>query len=92
MQNYYPWNTEALLEWLKQELNNPENQGAETTLQVPRHVIRAWLTEPSPTITLAHIRAIAQHRGWNLNQIIDWLQLQPAHVQDLINQDIAEAS
>ena len=92
MQNYYPWNTAALLEWLKQEPFYPERQRLEALLKLPRNSIKSWLVDPTPTITLAQIRAIAQYRGWNLNQMIDWLELQPAHVKELIDQDISEAS
>ncbi len=92
MQNYYPWNTQALVEWLNQELIHHTKQDLENKLNVSRHTIKAWLTESSPIITLANIRAIAQYRGWNLDQIISWLDLQPAHVQELINQDITETS
>ena len=92
MQNYYPWNTAALLEWLKQEPFYPERQRLEALLKLPRNSIKSWLVDPTPTITLAQIRAIAQYIGWNLNQMIDWLELQPAHVKELIDQDISEAS
>ncbi|WP_017299219.1 hypothetical protein [Nodosilinea nodulosa] len=91
MQNYYPWNTSALLEWLKQELNHHGKQALGAKLNIPRYVIQSWLSEPSPTITLSQIRAIAQYKGWNLTQIIDWLQLQPAHIQELMNQDASAA-
>lgn len=90
--NYYPWNTSALVEWLKQELRHHEIQSLEATLNIPRRHIKSWLIDPSPTVTLMQIRAIAQYRGWNLNQMIEWLQLQPAHVKELINQDISAAS
>ncbi|MFQ4138674.1 hypothetical protein PGN35_020405 [Nodosilinea sp. PGN35] len=92
MQNYYPWNTQALVEWLNQELRHHEKQDLEAKLNIPRPTIKAWLTGAAPTITLADIRAIAQYRGWNLDQIISWLGLQPAHVQELINQDIADTT
>ncbi|MGB3309138.1 MAG: hypothetical protein WA939_09680 [Nodosilinea sp.] len=61
-------------------------------MNIPRRHIKSWLIDPSPTVTLMQIRAIAQYRGWNLNQMIEWLQLQPAHVKELINQDISAAS
>ncbi|PSN14522.1 hypothetical protein C7293_11310 [filamentous cyanobacterium CCT1] len=92
MRNHYPWNTAALLEWLKQEPYYQERQTLEALLKLPRNSIKSWLIDPTPTITLAQIRAIAQYRGWNLNQMIDWLELQPAHVKELIDQDISDAS
>ncbi|MGG6238956.1 hypothetical protein ACQ4N7_09975 [Nodosilinea sp. AN01ver1] len=92
MRNYYPWNTAALLEWLKREPYYHERQNLEALLKLPRNSIKSWLIDPTPTITLAQIRAIAQYRGWNLNQMIDWLELQPAHVKELIDHDMSEAS
>ncbi|MBE9157385.1 hypothetical protein IQ265_11195 [Nodosilinea sp. LEGE 06152] len=89
MQNHYPWNTTALIEWLKQEPCYHEKQRLEAMLNIPKHSIKSWLIDPTPTITLAQIRAIAQYRGWNLNQMIDWLELQPAHVKELIDQDMS---
>jgi hypothetical protein len=92
MQSYYPWNTNALVKWLKQELDHHEKQHLESALQIQRHVIRAWLSEPMPAITLDHIRSIAQYRGWQVNQVIDWLGLQPSHVQELMQQNVWETS
>ena len=92
MQSYYPWNTNALISWLKQELVHHEKQHLEAALHIQRHVIRAWLSDPIPTITLAQIHAIANYRGWSVNQVIDWLELRPGHVQELAAQTIVEAS
>ncbi|PSR18378.1 hypothetical protein C8255_07805 [filamentous cyanobacterium CCP3] len=92
MRNHYPWNTTVLLEWLKQEPYYHERQSLEALLKLPKNSIKSWLIDPAPTITLEQIRAIAQYRGWNLNQMIDWLELQPAHVRELIDHDIADAS
>lgn len=89
MQNYYPWNTQALVDWLNQELRYRTRQDLEAVLNVERQVIKSWLTKPSPAITLVHLRAIAQYKGWDLDQTISWLELQPAHVQELVNQDIS---
>ncbi|MBD2113449.1 hypothetical protein H6F59_16615 [Nodosilinea sp. FACHB-141] len=87
MQNYYPWNTQALVDWLNQELRYRTRPDLEAALKVERHVIKSWLTKSSPAITLTHLRAIAEYRGWTLDQTVSWLGLQPAHVQELINQD-----
>ncbi|WOD41677.1 hypothetical protein [Nodosilinea sp. E11] len=40
-----------------------------------------------PSITLADIRAIAQYRGWSLQQTIDWLEIKPAHQEALLAED-----
>ncbi|MBE9112977.1 hypothetical protein IQ273_26675 [Nodosilinea sp. LEGE 07298] len=89
MQNYYPWNTSALTEWLKQELSHRERDSLVAALKIPNRQIKAWLIDPAPTITLVQIRAIAQYRGWNLNQMIEWLGLQPAHVKELLSHDVS---
>lgn len=90
MKNYYPWNTQVLVDWLNQEFKQNNSSDLEAALNVPVSTIKSWLTESSPRITLADIRAIAQYRGWNLEQSVSWLGLRPAHVQELIQQDISE--
>ncbi|TVQ10248.1 MAG: hypothetical protein EA368_07780 [Leptolyngbya sp. DLM2.Bin27] len=92
MQSYYPWNTNVLAKWIKQELDHYEKQHLEAVLQIQKHVIRSWLSDPMPVITLDHIYSIAQYRGWKVNQVIDWLGLQPGHVQQLMRQNISETS
>jgi hypothetical protein len=92
MQSYYPWNTNALTKWLKQELNHHEKQHLEAALHIQRHVIRSWLSDPIPTITLAQIHAIADYRSWPVNQVIDWLELRPGHVQELASQNVSAPS
>lgn len=89
MQNYYPWNTQALVDWLNQELRYRTKQDLEAVLGVERHVIKSWLTKPSPAITLTHLRAIAEYKGSSVDQTISWLGLQPAHVQELVDQDVS---
>lgn len=90
MQSYYPWNTNALMEWLKQELDHHDKTYLQAALRIQRHVIRSWLSNPIPTITMAQIWAIADYRGWSVNQVINWLELQPSHVQELADQTISE--
>ncbi|WOD40362.1 hypothetical protein [Nodosilinea sp. E11] len=90
MQNYYPWNAKTLVEWLNDEFCFNDFQKLEDTLNIPKHIAKAWLTEPFPSITLAQIRLIAQYRGWKLDQMIEWLELKPAHVQELIDYDISQ--
>jgi hypothetical protein len=90
MQSYYPWNTEAFVSWLRQELTQHDRQSLAAALRVPRHVLRAWLIEPIPLLTLAHLNEIAQYKASNIDQVIEWLGLQPAHVQELMDQAAAE--
>jgi hypothetical protein len=86
--NYYPWNVQVLASWLRLELTVHRSPRAlAMAMQVSSSSIRAWLSSPVPTITLAEICAIAQYHSWSLQQTIDWLGLQSAHVESLISQD-----
>lgn len=89
MQNYYSWNTQVLVDWLNQELRYHTRQDLEAILGVERYVLKSWFAKPSPAITLTHLRAIAEYKGWDLDQTISWLGLRPAHIQELVNQDAA---
>jgi hypothetical protein len=42
------------------------------------------LSSPVPTITLSDLRAIAEYRRWSLQQTMGWLELKPAHMEELI--------
>lgn len=90
MQSYYPWNAEVLVRWLKEELHHHGKQHLEDALKIQKQVLRSWLTAPLPAITLAQIHAIADYRGWSVNQVIEWLELRPGHVQELAAQNISE--
>ena len=86
--NLYPWNIQALVNWLKREFGDGSKRTLETHLKVPGYVIQSWFTSPMPLITLSHIRLIAQYRGWSLKETLDWLEIRPAHLQELIEQEI----
>jgi hypothetical protein len=86
--SYYPWNVQVLIRWLKQELTAQGNlRDLATALQVPIPVLMDWFKGAMPIITLQHIRGIAQYRGWSVQQTLGWLELKPAHVEELIAQD-----
>lgn len=86
--SYYPWNVQVLINWLKLELSAQGNlRGLATTLQVPIPVLMSWFKGAMPPINLQHIRGIAQHRGWSLQQTLIWLEIKPAHLEELIAQD-----
>ncbi|MFQ4134875.1 hypothetical protein PGN35_001005 [Nodosilinea sp. PGN35] len=85
---YYSWNVQALVEWLKLELNHHKSsRDLSTALQVHPTILSHWLQASLPTITLQDIRCIAQYRGWSVRQTLRWLELQPAHVDALIVAD-----
>jgi hypothetical protein len=86
--NYYPWNVQTLATWLRLELRTYRSPRAlAVTLQVPSSSLRAWLSSPLPTITLSDLRSIAEYRRWSLQQTMGWLELKPAHMEELIAQD-----
>jgi|GEM_PF-3517669 hypothetical protein len=88
--SHYPWNTQVLVDWLRQELTYYGGiQALAASLKLPPAVIRNWLTSPIPAITLAQVVAIANRRRWSVQQTIQWLGLQPAHVEVLMTEDMA---
>lgn len=38
-------------------------------------------------VNLGEILAISQYRGWSLYQTLRWLELKPAHIEELIAQN-----
>lgn len=86
--SYYPWKTQIIADWLTQELANYQSLlEFSAQLNICPHELRAWLTSASPTITLKQIREIARYRQWDIQTTINWLDLKPAHVKELIAQD-----
>lgn len=85
--NHYPWNVQVLVDWLKLELTyQPDLRTLATKLSIPSPVLGQWLTSATPVITLVQLRAVAHYRGLSLEETIQWLDLKPAHVADLIAQ------
>ncbi|NJL47112.1 MAG: hypothetical protein HC929_05875 [Leptolyngbyaceae cyanobacterium SM2_5_2] len=86
--SHYPWNTKVLIDWLRQELTYYDDMRAlAVSLNLRPHVVRSWLTSPMPTITMSQVMAIANRRRWSVQQTIQWLGLQPAHVEDIMAED-----
>lgn len=87
VKNYYPWNVQALAAWLKQELAFfQDSRALAARLKVTPFILQNWLISPIPDITLDQIHSIAEYRNWNIQQTIQWLGLQPAHMATLIAQ------
>lgn len=83
--NYYPWNVQVLVDWLKQELAHYKNLPILShQLKIPTYELQRWFTSSMPHLTLHHIRAIAAYRGLAMQEIIHWLDLKPAHIKELI--------
>ncbi len=87
--SYYPWKTQVLVDWLRQELNYYDGiQALAASLKLPAYVVRNWLTSPMPDITMPQIMAIANRKRWSVQQTIQWLGLQPAHIETLMTEDL----
>lgn len=85
---YYPWNVGVLVAWLKLELAYcGSSRDIAAALQVPPQSLNSWLRQALPTITLQEIYGISQYRGWSVYQTLRWLELKPAHIEELIAQD-----
>jgi hypothetical protein len=87
---YYPWNVQTLVSWLKLELSyHSDMRSLAAALQLPVPVIRDWFRGGVPTITLQQVRHIAHYRRWSVCQTLQWLELKPAHIDELVAQDSA---
>lgn len=62
-------------------------QALAAQLNVSEWVLRTWLTEPMPAITLDQIYGLARYRNWSLHQTFHWLGLKPAHIEVLLARD-----
>lgn len=83
---YYPWNVQALMDWLRKELANGASISEfSARLNVPYLTIMGWMALSVPSITLEDLRRIAAYRGWSFNQVVQWLELCPAHLSELVD-------
>ncbi|MEM9004549.1 MAG: hypothetical protein AAGE59_13630 [Cyanobacteria bacterium P01_F01_bin.86] len=91
MVDYYPWNVQALATWLKSEIaagkKRPELAEA---LQIPEHILKQWLLASSSaawsSITSKQLQSIARYRNMKLVEIVRWLDICPAHLENLKKQ------
>lgn len=88
MANYYPWNTQTFIAWVKAELSKGEDpQDLAKNLRIPVPVFSEWLLQSSPSavspITLEQIHAVARLRGWKLDKTLEWLGIGSAHLAEL---------
>lgn len=83
--SYYPWNTQALSDWIRFELSTGKTpMQLANGLQIPQYVLREWRTLPAASITLEQIQLIACYRGWDFQRTIKWLGIRPAHLEELM--------
>ncbi len=90
MQNFYPWNIEGLRNWLRQELSFYKDMEAfSNSLDVDTKILRIWLesrkNDFAVPITYDHIIAISKLRSFSVKETMNWLNLKPQHVQELLN-------
>ncbi|MBD0268828.1 MAG: hypothetical protein ICV77_11105 [Cyanobacteria bacterium Co-bin8] len=84
--NYYPWNIQALVEWLRAEMARDKAvKGAVTGLDISPDTIEDWMVSRSIDITLDQIQAIAHYRRWSIEQTTQWLGIKPAHFKELVS-------
>ena len=87
--NYYSWNTQVLIDWLRQELCGFQNlRLMSAELNIPSHELQAWFTSPMPTINLKQIQEIAKYREWDIDATMHWLGLKPAHIRSIVSQEL----
>ncbi|HEY9735302.1 MAG TPA: hypothetical protein V6D06_03435 [Trichocoleus sp.] len=84
--NHYPWKSQNLITWINQELTHSKTpEVLASDLKIPAHTLQEWAISPAPTISLEDVRAIAQYRGWGVDQTLDWLGITPAHWDEMLN-------
>ncbi|MGB3136839.1 MAG: hypothetical protein WBG38_07860 [Nodosilinea sp.] len=84
---YYPWNVDILVSWLKLELTcSGSFRDIADALQIPPHILSGWLRGSMPAIGLSEVLAISQYRSWSLHQTLRWLELKPAHIEEIMAQ------
>lgn len=89
MVNFYTWNTQALVNWLRQELSTgikPDDLCEE--LCASRSVFQEWMVLPFPEITAEQICAIAHYRHQDCDTVIEWLGIKPAHMEELLERSL----
>ena len=85
--NYYPWKVTTLVDWLKDEVSiYGSMQALSKRLAIPPQILNQWLRGLNSHITFSQIQAIAKYRGWSLQATSDWLEIRPAHWQEILNQ------
>lgn len=86
--NYYPWKITALMDWLNDEISAQGSiQILSKQLSIPPQTLSQWLRGLNDHITFSHIQSIARYKGWSIQATADWLEIKPAHWQELLAQE-----
>lgn len=83
IKNHYPWNVQALIDWIKGEVAPRNCSGAASSLGISNDTILDWQLNPTPQITLEHIVELARYRRWSFEQTVQWLGINLSHLEDL---------
>jgi hypothetical protein len=87
IKNYYPWNVQALVDWIKGEVAPLSCSGAAaspgSSLGISNDTLLDWQVNPAPQITLGHIVELARYRRWSFDQTVQWLGITLAHLEEL---------
>ncbi|MDB9527077.1 hypothetical protein PN498_13835 [Oscillatoria sp. CS-180] len=88
MANYYPWKIDSLKNFLELEMCcGRDLKEIANRLSISSSVLKGWLTPPysiTLTITFEQIRAIAHYRGWSIDKTLEWLEIGPAHLKEIL--------
>ncbi|MBD2256199.1 hypothetical protein [Pseudanabaena sp. FACHB-2040] len=88
--DYYPWNTQALIDWLNVEGRKYQSpKDFAVALGVPRATLQLWTRNPLPTITLEQLYALSKYRRCSLDATLQWLEISSMHL-DLLANEIAD--
>ena len=82
--NYYPWNTQNLIDWLSSEQAKYDSlERLSEALNISSLTLWKWKRHQLFEITLDHINALAKYRNWDVTGVVQWLEINSFHLEDL---------
>lgn len=91
--NYYPWNVQALTQWLTLEQSNySDTRAFAAALDIPISTLRVWKSNAYPTIDQEHLLALARYRQSSLEAVLAWLEINPVHLEPQLAQAAVKLS
>lgn len=85
--SFFAWDSQGLVSWMESELKTRSSLKASQVLGIPIAQIQAWKNHPMPPISLNDLQALANYRGWSLEQTRQWLDIKPGHFERLSQED-----
>lgn len=96
IKNYYPWNVQALVDWVKGEVAPLSRSRAASSpgssLGISSDTLLDWQVNPAPEITLEHIVELARYRRWSFDQTVQWLGINLAHLEELSGRQLSRGA